>query len=147
MPYATVEALKLKFGEDIDQLLDRNGDGNADEGLADRVLLDASTEIDTILGARYPVPVSGSVPYLVSVCCDIARYHLYDDVVPDTVKKRYDDALKQLREIVKGNGELVLDGGSVVPDKSASGQSNGGVTIAAPRTRIFSDESLKGFME
>lgn len=147
MPYATVDALKLKFGEDIDQLLDRDGDGTADDGLADRVLVDASTEIDTILAARYPVPVTGTVPYLVSVCCDVARYHLYDDVVPETVQKRYDDAIKQLREIVKGNGELVLEGGSAVQDKYATGQSGGGVTVEAPRTRIFTDSSLKGFME
>lgn len=147
MPYATVDALKLKFGEDIDQLLDRDGDGTADDGLADRVLVDASTEVDTILAARYPVPVTGAVPYLVSVCCDVARYHLYDDVVPETVQKRYDDAIKQLREIVKGNGELVLGSGSTVPDKYATGQSGGGVTIEAPRPRIFTDSSLKGFME
>ena len=95
MAYATVEQLGLRFGSEITELLDRDGDDVEDAQVAAAILDDVSAEIDAILSVRYTVPIA-SAPLLVSVCCDLARYRLYDDAAPEIVKERQAQAIARI---------------------------------------------------
>ena len=145
MPYAAIEDLRERFGDqEIDELLDRDGDGEADAGVADAVLADASAEIDALLASRYATPVADA-PLLNAICCDLARYRLYDNVAPEIVKERKKYSVDMLKSIGKGVGELLDSNGAPVADRQDDGQA-GGATFKQPRERIFSDAGLKGYM-
>lgn len=146
MPYATVNDLKVRYGQDVIDLLDRNGDGEEDNDIGDTAIAEASAEIDTLIASRYPVPLTSTVPWLQTACCDLARYRLYDDQVPEVVKDRRADVIKHLERIAKGVAELIDDEGKPVPDKTSTGSGGGGALSVKPRERIFSDDALKGYM-
>lgn len=146
MPYATVDDLNKRFGDqEVSELLDRDFDSNEDTGVADEILGDASAEIDSILAARYPTPLSGSAPVLVVYCCDIARYRLYDNSTPEVVQARYDQTIRALERIAAGKADLLDGDGKPIAD-SAAVASAGDVTYSKPRERIFTDSTLSGFM-
>lgn len=72
-------------------------------------LLDAESVINGYLATRYTVPLA-AVPRLVTmIACDLARYALYDDIVPTTVADRNKNAIKQLEAIAKGLISLGVD--------------------------------------
>ena len=89
----------------------------ADAALAkiNQVLTDASGEIDAHLEARYQLPLSTVPLKLEQVCCDLARYLLYDDHATDHINKRYDDAINYLRSVAKGQIKLGIDAGNGKP--------------------------------
>lgn len=147
MPYATVEDLKVRYGEnEIVQLLDRDHDGQEDTDVGDTAILEASAEIDSMLATRYRVPLTVTVPWINTACCDLARYRLYDNQAPEVVKERRADTIKHLERISKGLAGLIDESGAVVGDKVATGSSGTGAIYEAPRERIFTDDTLKGFM-
>jgi phage gp36-like protein len=78
-------------------------------------LTDASAEAEAYL-RRYTLPIS-PVPQILRRCvADMARYYLNRYDPPDDVRKRYEDALKRLKEIAQGLLDLGLDtGGVTVP--------------------------------
>lgn len=70
-------------------------------------ITDAQAEIDGYLTSYLPlVIVSGN---LVRIACDIARYYLYDDAVTEPVQTRYDQAIKYLSQVAKGQISLGPD--------------------------------------
>lgn len=144
MPYAALEDLVSRFGQDVVDVLDRDGDGDPDPEVADPALADASAEIDAIIAVRYPVPVTGA-PWLKVACCDIARYRIYDDAVPEPVKDRYNNAINRLRSIRNGNSELLDEEGKPIEDRKGVAQAPGAI-YETPRKRVFTDEGLKGFI-
>lgn len=144
MAYATLDDLRLRFGPEIDDVLDRDGDQEQDAGLSDAILADASAEIDAIIGVRYPVPVVGA-PYLKVACCEIARYRLYDFSVPEEAEKRYQNTIKRLQAIASGEANLTDENGAAIDDLTAVSQAPGAV-YKEGRRRVFTDEKLRGFM-
>lgn len=75
------------------------------------VLAEASGQMDSYLGTRNALPLSVSAEQaadLKRVCCDIARYRLWDDAASDEVRKRYEDALAFLKAVAAG--DVVLGG-------------------------------------
>lgn len=138
MAYCTEDDLVGRFGgKEIMQLSDK---GDADgvrtgEIDSDRVQLaieDASSEIDSYLAACYDVASvhtlvedeSVTIPTLVRLCCDIARYRMYDSLPLNTEAstsephRRYKAAINELLSIcsivlLDSNGESVQQvGGS-----------------------------------
>lgn len=108
MAYCTQADLVERFGED--ELLDLAPDetGTAiDAGIVQRAIDDAAGEIDgRITAGGYEVPLA-SVPRIVTAyACDIARYRLFDERATEQVAKRYDDAIKFLRAVAKGEVKL-----------------------------------------
>lgn len=147
MPYATVDDLKVRYGAaEIGELLDRDHDGQADTDVGETAIQEASAEIDTLIASRYLVPLTVTVPWLKTACCDLARYRLYDNEVPEVVKDRRADVIKHLERIAKGLASLIAEDGTTVPDRQATGSTGAGATYSRPRERIFSDDQLKGFM-
>lgn len=109
-----------RFSEtEIVQLTDQDNLGIIDDTVLDLAINDASAEIDGYLG-NYSLPLVTVPLTLTRICCDIARYYLYDDMVPKegVVVKRYDDALKFLRAVAKGDISLGVDASGDSPEAS-----------------------------
>jgi phage gp36-like protein len=138
MPYTSLPLLQQRFG--LDELIQRTDKfapytGAVVTDVLDRTIADADAEIDGYVGTRYALPLAEPVPaVLVPIACDIARYRLYDDAVPDIVRKRYEDAIARLKDIAAGR--LVLGVDPLAPAPAAAG-----VSVRA-RGREFSDELL-----
>jgi phage gp36-like protein len=118
MPYCTEQDLIDAFGEDeLIRLTDRDSIGAIDSAVLARAQSSAEGEIDGYLISRFGAPVNPAPKVLVRICCDITRYYLYDDMATDQVTKRYDDAVKFLKAVAKGELHLGVDGNG---DKPAS---------------------------
>ena len=76
---------------------------------------------------------------LVRLACDIARYHLYDDRATEQVAKRYNDAIKFLALVSKGDVQL-----GVSADEGAPAASAGGPESCNPGRSLTSD-TLRDF--
>ena len=136
MPYATAEQVTERHGADAVLLLtDRDGDGVADSGAIERALEDASAEIDTYLAAKYDLPLSETPAVLTRLAADIAIYRLAvsADRRIDEHRVRYDDAVKLLVRIAKGEASLGL---------ASPGQPSRAWTQSRPRR--FSRETMAG---
>ncbi len=108
MLYCTLQDLVDRFSEaEILQLTDRAHVGLIDEEVLGRAIEDASGEIDGyIAAAGYDLDLDPVPRILAAYACDITRYRLYDDAATDQVTRRYDDAIKFLRALAKGDVRL-----------------------------------------
>lgn len=138
MTYATLGDLVDRIGsEELAQRSDRVNGETIDAGVIARVLGDADAEINAYLAARYQLPLASTPPVLVRMACDIAHYRLCD-VPPEEVRKRYEDAVRDLKRAA--DGVLVIDGAAPL-EKSSAGV---GVTSRAP-ARVFGSDTLAGY--
>lgn len=142
MPYATQQDLVDRFGEtEVIQLSDRTGTAGAiDVAVVAAKLADADAEIDGYLAGRYSLPLVPVPLTLQRIACDIARYHLYDDRVTETVAARYAAAIKFLTAVSKGDIQLGVDAGGEAPPSAAGAPS---YTACDP---VFSRDTLKDFV-
>jgi phage gp36-like protein len=74
--YATLADLQTRYGEEINQVADRDGDGLADPAVVGGVLADVSAEIDSYLATRYTLPLAAVPLLLTRLACAIARERL-----------------------------------------------------------------------
>lgn len=140
MPYATLQDLIDRFGEDeLIALTDRADPpaGAIDAEVVAAALASADAQIDGYVGSRYDLPLTATPPLLNDLACDLARYRLFKDIPTEVVIKNHDDAMKTLRDIAAGRASLDI-GGS---EPAAAGD---GPRISAP-DRIFTSDTLKGF--
>lgn len=141
MPYATTQDLIDRFGEEeLLQLADRDGDGVIDAAVVERAAADADAEIEGYLVGRYALPLESVPPVLSRIACDMARYHLYDDLATETVRTRYEDARRLLESIAAGKVQLGLPASAGAAPVSGSPE----VDSDAP-ARVFTRDSLEGF--
>lgn len=139
MAYATQDDMIERFGlQEVLQRTDRERTGAIDVVALGRALDDADARIDGYLSGRYQVPLTTVPRLIVGIACDLARYFLYDDIVTDGVKKRFDDAIKMLESISKGSISLGTD------SAQNAAQHLQGVKYSAPG-RVFNDSSLEGY--
>lgn len=128
MDYATQQDMVNRFGEEeLIQLTDQVGRGVIDSARVIWALNDAHGEIDAHLEPRYQLPLTVVPRMLVAIACDIARFHLYDDAAPEGVAKRYDNAIRLLRSIARG--EVQLGAASESPETDNSVQFEGGGNV------------------
>ena len=137
--YATQADLETRFGSDeLAQLTDRVNGAAVDAAVVARALADATAEIDGYLAVRYALPLPSVPAVLGLIACDIARYRLYADRATETVTKRYDDAVRQLKALAAGS--MALDG--LAPPASTQG----GIAVnARAPDRVFNAKSLAGY--
>lgn len=140
MTYATTtDIAKQPYADEIDALLDRNGDGSPDASVFDTAAATADSKIDGYLSGRYTTPLSPIPAAIVQIACDIIRYLLWGSNVPAEAAKRYEQAIAELRDYANGIANLTDSGAVVAP-----------VTALAvgytSRTRIFTDDELSGFV-
>lgn len=139
MAYAAQADLERRFGvTEILQLSDRDGDGSPDAGVIAGALTDAANEIDGyLLGGGYTLPLTSVPAALTLTVCDVARYRLYDDAVPDEPLRRYERAISWLKDVAAGRVKLFADDAADAPDS--------GTAVVAP-ARVFTADSLDKFM-
>ena len=107
--YAQVTDMQMRFGqEELEQLAPSDTDA-VDQSKVESALNDAASEMDTYLGSVYSLPLADPNPYLKTICCDIARFRLWDDAVSEEVRKRYEDAIAWLKKVVKGDVSLGIE--------------------------------------
>lgn len=96
--------------------------GELDAAAITQAFDDATGEMDTYIGKRYPLPLVFSPAILTRLCLDIALYQLGLDAHGNTEEKRqrYEDAIRLLVRISKGEVELDLSS-SAAPDTDEDG--------------------------
>ena len=103
MSYCTPQDMIDRFGEnELIDLTDRDDTGAINADVLGRAIDDASAKIDSYLGSRYQLPIDPLPPILVRYACDIARFNLYDESVPDVVETRHKDATRFLELVAAG---------------------------------------------
>lgn len=137
--YATLDDLVARFGAaEVTQLSDRENTGGPDAEVVARALADAQAEIDGYLAGRYRLPLATVPAALGRVACDLARYYL--SVAPDeTVKARYDGAVRFLQAVAKGTVNLGPDDAGSPPRATEGAQMVSG-------GRVFDRDRAKGFV-
>ena len=138
--YATVKAMKLKFGETILIRLtdtERPYQGVINMEKLDSAMQEANSEIDAYVGSRYPLPLQVIPPFLTEIGCNLARYYAVtgDLSENDPIKNRYESSIKTLTKISKG--ELTLGSSPAGESKPVQTSSNN-VQFAVGR-RDFGD--------
>jgi phage gp36-like protein len=140
MTYATKQEMIDRFGDlELKQLTDRTGLVDAiDDVVLGKALDDADAEINGYLMGRYVLPLASTPKILVGLACDIARFRLFEDRATEHVRTRYDDALKYLRDVARGQISLGLD---------AAGQpaAEGGGAKAEGEERVFNNTTLADY--
>lgn len=107
MTYASQTDLIDRFGEpELAQRTNRVDGLTIDTVVLGRALADADAEIDGYLATRYVLPLANAPVVLNRLACDIARYRLYDDGTPATVRQRYEDAVSLLKRLSSGDVQL-----------------------------------------
>ena len=139
--YATQQDMINRFGEEeLILVTDRDGSANAIvDAVLDQALLDASAEIDGYLGGRYKLPLLTVPAVLTRICCDIARYLLNDERATEQLQARYQDSIKFLRSL--GKGELSLG----LPDEGETGPSQNLAEIHSDG-HVFRRDRSRGFI-
>jgi phage gp36-like protein len=104
--YIDRAGLEQRFGKaEIDELADDDKSGTVEAGEENSVTSaceDASTLIDGYLAAKYTLPLVSVPDMLIGWAADIARFRLWDDQAPEEVRRRYEDAIAQLRDLARG---------------------------------------------
>lgn len=140
MSYATQSDMESRFGEvEILQLTDRDNTGLINVTVLNQALSDAQAVIDGYLRTSYSLPLPSTPSELVRVCCDFARFFLYDDRVTLAVQNRRDEALTWLRDVASGRTTLGLDTTGNVVQAAV-----GGVKYSA-NPRQFNADTLSGY--
>jgi len=105
--YCTYADLLLNFGEqELDQVADRDLDGEPDDGVLSDGIAFATDLIDGYLRSRYPLPLNPVPHNLVGIACDIARYRFYQAQPTELVIQRYQAAVQWLRDVSTGKADL-----------------------------------------
>ncbi len=135
MAYSTQADIQEQLPEAIlIDLTDDAGAGSVDEAVVTRAIADADAEIDGYCGTCNEVPFSPVPDLIRSHSVTIAIYNLYarrDLGLSETRRKRYDDAVRFLRDV--SNGVVTL--GSDAPDVSGD---SGPEATTRVSDRVFS---------
>lgn len=129
MSYATLADLIAAFGEhEVIAVTDRTNTGLVDSAVALEALERASSEADTYLAVRYPLPLPSVPKALVAAVCDMARYRLTGAMATETdpIADRYKAAVAWLKSMAEGK--------AVLPGLVQPAPAGGGVQLC-PGTR------------
>lgn len=158
MPYATRQDLFDRHRPEVVlYAVDDEGLGQwtqEAEARVDQGLQDAADEIDSYLGQRYSLPITPVPRFLKKVTVDIAAYNIFgrrgfkEGTADDVVVQRYEQAVRWLKAVAKGEASLPADGS----DPGGSGGTVGDGTVdasSAPEVqapeRVFGRQKLKGW--
>lgn len=133
--YATQEDIVSRHGDDmLLRIADRDDDDTVDEDAVNLALESASSEIDSYVATRYPVPLASPSAMVKQVCVDIAVYRLAssESALTDEMRKRYEDAIKWLQAVAKGDAAIVTPStGEDDEDPDEDGTNNVGALHSA----------------
>lgn len=145
MSYATQSDITALYGADALAAADQDGDGVIDAAQVASALGSAAAEIDSYIGVRYALPISGTHPHLMQICVDVALYRLSNarGWVTDELRLRYEDAVKALRAYAEGKAALNLPADPDIATDEDGGSSPRPMLTSGP-ARIFSRDKLRG---
>ena len=140
MPYATAQDIVDLYGADFLLLIARRGDENDLSGpltsaAIDDALAQASSQADSYIGARYPVPVRPVPMVLQRAVIDMACHQLAAtaDVMTEQIRQRYEDALAWLKDVAAGRAALGTDeAGAAAGDAAAGGNPDEALIASRP---------------
>lgn len=121
MTYSTQSDIEEQLSQaDLIELTDDAGAAEVDTSVVARAVADADAEIDSYCGGRYTTPFS-PVPVMIrKLSVDIAIYNLHSRrstlKIPEERQKRYDNAIRFLRDVAKGLISLGADAPSEPTD-------------------------------
>lgn len=139
MAYAVLQDLITRFSERrLIQLTDRFDPPAQviDETVTSDALKHADDLIEGYVRDRYALPFAATPPILNGVACDIAYFRLFQEPT-DEARKRYDEALRTLRDIAKGLIKLPVEGGVEAPSRAT-------VVTSRQSERLFDRCTLRG---
>jgi phage gp36-like protein len=122
------------------ELTDDASLGAVDADVVTRAIADADAEIDGYCGSRHTVPFS-TVPTLIRKCSvDIAIYNLYARRrgAPEWIEKRYNNAIRMLKDIAAGKVSLGENDPDGTPAETHAPQ-------ISSATRVYSRDNLEGW--
>ncbi|HEB0330695.1 TPA: DUF1320 domain-containing protein, partial [Escherichia coli] len=110
-----------------------------------QAISDAEAEIDSFLSRRYQLPLGVTeIPRpLQRVAVSLAFYWLSerDNQITELIQKRYDDAIKTLREMANGTRDLGL------PTYATPAETDHGkIIVVGANARLFTRNNLKGVL-
>ncbi|EMH4029448.1 phage protein Gp36 family protein [Serratia marcescens] len=144
MHYATRDDLLIADGSYLWNVAINRETDQLDEEAISQALDDTDEEINSLLSRRYKLPLETAVPRILNrVAISIAFYWLADrdNQATELVRKRYEDAIKTLKEIANGQRDLGLP----TIEQPAEGDS-GKVIMVGENPRLFTRKSLKGVL-
>lgn len=106
--YCSVTELKDRFGEqELILLTDRDRTAGAVVvAVAEQSIADAGALIDGYLAGRYALPLPTVPSVLPRLAATIARYLLHDQQASEQVRQQYDDAIRFLERVARGDISL-----------------------------------------
>ncbi|QHJ80042.1 MAG: hypothetical protein [Caudoviricetes sp.] len=118
MMYATLSDMQQRYQKRSLDLLTKakTEDAKPDDSLIERALSDACGLVDSYISARYRLPLTVVPQALAQQCCVIAFYYLNDLRATEQTTKRYEDALRWLRDVRDGKIPLGVDEAGAAPD-------------------------------
>lgn len=141
MAYATLQTLTDQVGVDeLTRSSDRDGNGAIDPGVVERALEDASSEIDSYVGSVYKLPLNPVPGIVITYTGIIALYRMSLETgsYTEEKRKRYEDAIRWLRDVAKGVASL--DG-----EVEAAPKSSGGIRVFS-QSREYGRDKLGGIL-
>ncbi len=150
--YVTLQQIEDRHPAELIKLAADEQTGVRDDARIEAAIDDASTEVRTILKARYSVDDlsrldADSLDALRIYTIDIALYRIALTFSRSTerIEERYKAAIKRLEAIASGKGELTLEGGAAGSGGSETDSTitPNEVVIDAP-DRIFTRRRLRG---
>lgn len=115
--------------------------GTVDMGVITRAISDADAEIDSYCGTRHAVPFADPVPAMIrKLSVDLAVFNLFSrrQSIPEDRQKRYDNAIRFLRDVSRGINTLGAD----TPGEPEDG---GAKATTSKADRVFTSSTLEGF--
>lgn len=117
MSYCTLQDLIDEFTEaELIQLTDITGADAVDVIAINKAIARADRKINRYLAGRNDLPLAGDE--VVDLACDIARYYLYADKVPELIKDRFNDAIKELEKMAARKIAVTDTAGTQPADKA-----------------------------
>ncbi len=139
-PYTTTELLNARdTAESIIDLTDDDHSGTVNQDFVDKAITDGDDIIDSHLNGRVSCfPFTEDTPtVVVGISTELAIYFLYlrrfGSIIPEGIMFRYKEAMRQLKDIAKGEIIICPKEASQVSVKTLS---------PAP---VFTAETLKGY--
>lgn len=140
--YCSKQGMIDRFGQnELVQLTDRGDQPLAviDDVVLNQALDDADSVINGYLAGRYALPLPVVPTSLERIAATIARYFLYDDMVPERVEREYTHAVAFLRDVSKGAVSFGVDSsGQKPPSNDLVSMESGG--------RVFERNKFGGFI-
>lgn len=152
MPYSTKADVSLYISPDkLRQLTDdRPSEGEADDSVCARFIVEADGLIDAYIATRYVVPVASPSGFLVALSAKLAAYLIYlsprrnTGAVPSHIEQQYKDVIAILEKIAAG--EMALPGAVPIQNRFFCDRSyKEDRTFRNPRSKGDEDEQVGTF--